>query len=83
MRVDPKQIIFFSAAPKIYNTNNYGIYIENKEELITFENKTDHDIANAIGADKIYYNDLDDVLSVINYLNPDINDMELSMFVDT
>jgi amidophosphoribosyltransferase len=78
-----KQIIFFSAAPKIYNTNNYGIYIENKEELITFENKTDHDIANAIGADKIYYNELDDVLSVINYLNPDINDMELSMFVDT
>ena len=77
-----KKVIFYSAAPKIYNTNNYGIYIENKEELITFENKTDVGIANAIGADKIYYNSLDDVCSVINHLNPAIGDMELSMFVD-
>lgn len=77
-----KKLYFCSASPKIYNSNQYGIYIENKEELITFKNKTNEEIANAIGADKIYYNNLKDVVSVVNHLNPKIKDMELSMFYD-
>lgn len=77
-----KKVIFCSAAPKIYNKNQYGIYIEEKEELITFKNKTNEEIAKAIGADKIYYNSLQDVVSVVNHLNPEIKSMELSMFID-
>tara|TARA_B100001093_G_scaffold103293_4_gene95510 strand:+ start:1834 stop:3216 length:1383 start_codon:yes stop_codon:yes gene_type:complete len=77
-----KKLYFCSASPKIYNKNQYGIYIEDKEELITFKNKTNEEIANAIGADKIYYNNLKDVVSVVNHLNPKIKDMELSMFYD-
>lgn len=77
-----KKLYFCSASPKIYNKNQYGIYIENKEELITFKNKTNEEIANAIGADKVYYNNLKDAVSVVNELNPKIKDMELSMFYD-
>jgi len=77
-----KSIIFCSGSPKIYNTNKYGIYIEQKEELITHTHKTNKDIANAIGANDIYYNSLEDVSNVINYLNPNIKNMEVSMFID-
>lgn len=75
------KVIFASASPKIFNTNNFGIFIENKDELITFPNKTNDDIANSIGAHKVYYNNLEDVLQIIKYLNPFINNMEISMFL--
>ena len=52
------EIIFGSAAPKIFNTNKFGIYIEDKKELVTYNNKTSKAIANSIGADEIYYNNL-------------------------
>ena len=77
-----KSIIFCSASPKIFNTNKFGIYIEKKEELITYNNKTNKGIADAIGACSIYYNSLEDVTNVINNLNPNIKHMETSMFID-
>lgn len=77
-----KKLIFCSASPKIYNVNKYGIYIEQKNELITYKNKTNEDIAHAIGADKVYYNSLEDVHQIINYLNPKIYHTEISMFID-
>ena len=76
------KIIFGSAAPKIYNTNKYGIYIENKQELVTYKNKTNLEIANFIGADEIYYNNIQDVVKLIKSLNKNIKNMELSMFID-
>ena len=77
-----KKVIFCSASPKIYNVNKYGIYIEKKVELVTFKNESNHDIANAIGADKVYYNSLHDVTTIVNYLNPNIKNMEVSMFIN-
>ena len=77
-----KNVIFGSASPKIFSTNKFGIYIEKKEELITFKNKTDENIANSIGANKIYFNNLDDVINLINNFNLKINKMEVSMFID-
>lgn len=76
---EAKTIIFGSAAPKIINSNKYGIYIENKEELISFKN-TNKLIAKTIGADKIIYNELEDIIKLINNLNSSIVNMEVSMF---
>ena len=77
-----KNIIFGSASPKIFNTNKFGIYIEKKNELVTYSNKTNETIANNIGADKIYFNNLDNIIQIINKFNSNINDMEVSMFID-
>ena len=74
-----KNVIFGSAAPKIINSNKYGIYIEKKEELISFRN-TNNLIAYTIGAKKIFYNDLKEIIKLINNLNSSINNLEISMF---
>ena len=76
------KVIFGSASPKIFNTNKFGIYIEKKEELITYNNKTNENIASSIGANKIYYNELEDVIGLVNKLNRRIGNMEVSMFKD-
>ena len=76
------KIIFGSASPKIYNTNRFGIYIEKKEELITYNNISNENIASSIGANNIYYNELEDVIRLINTLNMRIGNMEVSMFKD-
>ena len=77
-----KNIFFGSAAPKIFNANKFGIYIEKKKELVTYNNKSDESIANSINADKIYFNNLDNVIQIINKFNSNINNMEVSMFID-
>lgn len=79
---NPKNIYFASAAPKIYNTNKYGIHIEEKEELITYQNKTNEQIENYIGVDKIFYTLLEDVINIVYTLNNNIKNMEVSMFYD-
>ena len=77
-----KNIIFGSASPKIFSTNKFGIYIEKKEELVTYRNKLDEQIANSIGANKIYFNNLDEVIKLINKFNCKVDNMEVSMFID-
>ena len=76
-----KNVYFCSAAPKINNANHFGIFIEKKEELITYNNDTNEKIAHSIGASKIYYNDLNDTVKLINSLNKNIINMEVSMFL--
>ena len=73
-------MIFGSAAPKITNSNKYGIYIEKKEELISYKN-TNETIASIIGAKKIFYNDLQEIKNLINNLNFSISNLEISMFL--
>jgi amidophosphoribosyltransferase len=75
-----KQVIFASAAPKIFNTNKFGIHIEQKEELITYKNTTNEKIAKSINCDSIHYNDLTEVMNTVHDLNNSINNMEISMF---
>ena len=76
-----KNVYFCSAAPKINNANHFGIFIEKKEELITYNNDTNEKIAHSIGASKIYYKDLNDTVKLINSLNKNIINMEVSMFL--
>lgn len=77
-----KSVIFCSASPKIYNVNKFGIYIEEKKELVTYNCNTNEEISKAIGADKVYYNSLENVTTIINRLNSNIKNMEVSMFVN-
>jgi amidophosphoribosyltransferase len=56
-----KKIYFASAAPIVKYPNVYGIDIPTTKELIA-NNKNEIEIAKSIGADRIFYNDLDDVI---------------------
>jgi amidophosphoribosyltransferase len=56
-----KKIYFASAAPIVKYPNVYGIDIPTSKELIA-NNKNEIEIAKIIGADKIFYNDLQDVI---------------------
>lgn len=76
------KIYMASGAPKILNTNNFGIFIESKDELISQKYKSNKDISNYLGVEDVFYNDLDDALSIAKYLNPEIKSMEVSMFID-
>ena len=77
-----KRIGFASAAPKVYNTNKYGIHIEKKEELLTSIAESDKniDLAKYIGIDEIFYTDLNDVIDLVKNMNPSIQQLEISMF---
>jgi amidophosphoribosyltransferase len=76
------KIYFASAAPKILNSNNYGIYIENKEELITYKHRSNNQISDYLQIEDIYFNDLDKITAMINTLNKKIVNFEVSMFID-
>lgn len=79
---NPKRVCFASAAPKVYNSNQFGIHIEKKEELLTSIAESDKDIALAkyIGVDEIFYTDLNDVIDLVKNMNPSIQQLEVSMF---
>ena len=72
-------IIFCSASPAVLNTNNYGIYIATCEELIA-HNKTNEEVAEILGIDKVIYNDLQEITQCFKKINPDIKGFETSMF---
>jgi len=56
-----KQIFFSSAAPMVKYPNVYGIDIPNSSELIA-NSKNENEIALEIGADRVIFNDLIDVI---------------------
>ena len=56
-----KTIFFSSAAPMVKYPNVYGIDIPNSSELIA-NSKNENEIAIEIGANKVIYNDLNDVM---------------------
>ena len=76
------KVYFGSAAPKVLNSNNYGIHIEKKEELITFKCKTNEDICRHLQIDNIYFNDLEKIIKMINSINKNIINFETSIFQD-
>lgn len=55
-----KNVYFASAAPAVRHPNVYGIDMPAKEDFIA-HNRTTEQIADAIGADKLIYQDLEDL----------------------
>ena len=74
------KIYFCSAAPKIININQYGIYLPNKKDLIAY-NKTHHELERKMECDKVIYNDLDEIIQLLRTFNPLIKSFEISMFL--
>ena len=74
-----KKVLFASAAPPVKYQNLYGIDMAATKELIA-HNKTDSEIAEAIGADELIYQTLEDLISSVQEGNPDIKEFETSIF---
>lgn len=74
-----KKIYFVSYAPPIISPNLYGIDIPTKEELIANELSND-EICRLIGADELFYGDLNDCMNACLEGNPKIKDMDMSCF---
>lgn len=66
-----KKVYFGSAAPQVKYTNVYGIDIPTRTELIA-HGRTDDEIALVLGADKVIYNDLEDVEESVRSINPTV-----------
>ena len=74
-----KKVLFASAAPPVKYQNLYGIDMAATKELIA-HNKTEAEVADAIGADELIYQSLDELISSVQEGNPDIKDFETSIF---
>ena len=74
-----KKVFFASASPPIVFPNVYGIDMPYVKELIAY-NKTNDQICNEIGADKLIYQDLEDLVESVQILNPDIKTFDTSCF---
>jgi amidophosphoribosyltransferase len=74
-----KNVYFASAAPPIRYPNVYGIDMPSANELIA-HNKTENEIAKLIGADKLIYQELNDLIESCREGNPKITQFETSVF---
>jgi len=63
------KVFFSSAAPAVRFPNVYGINIPTKRELIA-HGREESEIAGIIGADWVAYQDLDDLKSAVQDINP-------------
>ena len=74
-----KKVYFASASPPIRFPNIYGIDMPNKKDLIA-NGKNTNEVCNEIGADKLIYQDLEDLVYAVKAGNKDIKKFETSVF---
>lgn len=74
-----KKVYFASAAPPVRYPNVYGIDMPSVEELIA-HNRTEEEVGKAIGADKIFYQELADLVDSVQKGNSDIKQFDTSCF---
>ncbi|MFY3249239.1 amidophosphoribosyltransferase [Achromobacter xylosoxidans] len=73
------KVYFASAAPPVRFPNVYGIDMPTQSELIA-TGRSDEEIARAIGADSLVYQDLHDMQQAVRDLNPKLSRFEASCF---
>ena len=73
------KVYFASAAPEIRFPNVYGIDMPSANELIAHGRELE-DICELIGADKLIYQTIEDLVSAVGVANPDIKMFETSVF---
>ncbi|PKL36766.1 amidophosphoribosyltransferase [Candidatus Peregrinibacteria bacterium HGW-Peregrinibacteria-1] len=78
-RAGAKKIYFCSYSPPVRYPNLYGIDIATQEELVAANVKVE-DIGALIGADELFYGDIDDMKEACLEGNPNIKDMDMSCF---
>ena len=74
-----KKVFFASAAPPVRYPNVYGIDMPTRNELIA-TGRTEQEIAEAIGADAVIYQDLAALIDSVRKLNPSIQQFDCSCF---
>lgn len=73
------KVYFASAAPPVLYPNVYGIDIPTPNELIAY-GRTEDEICEAIGADWLIYQDVEDLISAAREGNPKIKHFDVSCF---
>ncbi len=74
-----RKVYFASAAPPVRYQNVYGIDMPVVGELIA-HNRTEEGVAAAIGADRLFYQDLDDLMRAVRHGNPSLDAFDTSCF---
>ncbi|KAJ1892772.1 amidophosphoribosyltransferase [Kickxella alabastrina] len=77
--VGAKKVYFASAAPAIRFPNVYGIDMPSMKELVA-AGHSDSDVAAAIGADYVFFQDLSDLIDSCRKFNPKITTFDTSVF---
>lgn len=74
-----KKVYFASAAPPVRYPNVYGIDMPVADELIA-HGRTEEEVCAAIGADRLIYQDLEDLIEAVRKGNRDIQHFDTSCF---
>ncbi len=74
-----RKVYFASAAPPVRFPNVYGIDMPSVHELVA-NGRSDDDIAREIGADRLIYQDLQDLIEAARDGNPAIQNFDASCF---
>lgn len=74
-----RKVFFASASPPVRFPNVYGIDMPTRDELISF-NRTEAEVAEMIGADRLIFQDLDDLIDSVREGNPGITRFDVSCF---
>jgi len=73
------KVYFASAAPPVRHPNVYGIDMPATSELVA-SGKTDQQVCEAIGADRLFYQNLDDLIACATAGNEEIIEFDTSCF---
>ena len=74
-----RKVYFASAAPPVRYQNVYGIDMPTNQELIA-HNLTEVEVADAIGADRLFFQTLDDLMTAVRQGNPRLTEFDNSCF---
>ncbi|MGH8490035.1 MAG: amidophosphoribosyltransferase, partial [Gammaproteobacteria bacterium] len=74
-----KKVYFASAAPPVRYANVYGIDMPSAEELIAHD-RSEEDVGKMIGADRLIYQNIEDLIDAAQRGNPDIKAFDSSCF---
>ena len=66
-----KKVYFASAAPPVRYPNVYGIDMPTRKELVA-HGITEEEVGKLIGADQLFYQNLEDLVSAVREGNPEI-----------
>ncbi len=74
-----KKVYFASAAPPVRYANVYGIDMPDADELVA-HGRSEAEVAREIGADKLFFQDLKDLIDSAREGNPSISKFDTSCF---
>jgi len=74
-----KKVYFASAAPPVKYPNVYGIDMPSATELVA-HNRTEQEICQQIGADRLIYQDISDMIDAVTSCNPGLTSFDTSCF---